>query len=226
MKTKVFIIAKTMPVVSRRYGKLICTAGVRKNGKLVRIYPVEFKKSIGKIFQWIKLAIKKDKSDGRSESYKINGNVKIMKKIDKNTQNKIIGKLLLKSVYFNKESLLKNKKLSLAIFKPSKIISFHIERNKDVKDKTPYSFYYKFLDNSNIITKLIIKDWRILQFTERAIKKYNANEVMVKKMIRKKYFCDGVENLHLILGTNRQWQIRKSKNPFMIIGMFNFANVK
>ena len=27
-------------------------------------------------------------------------------------------------------------------------------------------------------------------------------------------------NIHLFLGTNRQWHIRKSPNPFMIIGVF------
>jgi hypothetical protein len=39
-KEEILIIAKTYPRPSAQYDELVCTAGLRKNGTWIRIYPV------------------------------------------------------------------------------------------------------------------------------------------------------------------------------------------
>jgi hypothetical protein len=42
-KEKILITVKTYPTLSRKHGKLVCTAGLREDGTWMRIYPVPFR---------------------------------------------------------------------------------------------------------------------------------------------------------------------------------------
>ena len=62
---------------------------------------------------------------------------------------------------------------------------------------------------------------------------YGNNYKLIKDILRHKYFTAMQKrDVYLFLGTSREWHIRKSPNPFMIIGIFypprenNLANLQ
>ncbi len=72
---KVLITVKTYPIPSARYDELVCTAGVREDGSLVRLYPINFRdlpfSQQYKKYQWIEVAaVKHVGRDARKESYR------------------------------------------------------------------------------------------------------------------------------------------------------------
>ena len=141
------------------------------------------------------------------------------------------------------------KNQSLATFKPEKLLSFEIEDDdREWKDewkeqlkqleifnidgqkcdnslrkliaKIPYKFYYKFRDEEGKISRMMIEDWEIGQLYFNCLKTYKTEEIALEK-VREKYwnqFCK--RDIHFFLGTTKQWHTRRSKNPFVIIGVF------
>lgn len=139
-KRRVFITVKTYPTLSKKYDELVCTAGILEDGSWVRIYPLPFRKmeydSRYKKYQWIELSLIKNKADSRPESYRVVDPEKIEligKPVDtkNNWQERksiILGK---NKIYTNLAELIskanKENELSLAIFKPHKIIDFVVK---------------------------------------------------------------------------------------------------
>ena len=39
-KKRIYIVAKTYPIISKEYSELVCTAGVLEDGSRIRLYPV------------------------------------------------------------------------------------------------------------------------------------------------------------------------------------------
>ncbi len=72
---KVLITVKTYPIPSAKYGELVCTAGVTEDGRLIRLYPVNFRdrpysKQYRK-YQWIEVEARHHTGrDFRKESYR------------------------------------------------------------------------------------------------------------------------------------------------------------
>lgn len=131
----VLIVVKTYPTISKKYDELVCTAGVLENGSWVRIYPIPFRKldygNQYKKYQWIEVPIEKNTSDVRPESYQITdvSKIKILHTIGTSKNWSERRKILLDNqrVFTNLGNLISraNKnELSLAIFKPTKIIDF------------------------------------------------------------------------------------------------------
>jgi hypothetical protein len=138
-KRRVFITIKTYPTISKKYDELVCTAGILDDGKWVRIYPFPFRKldyeNRYKKYQWIELPLSKNSSDVRPESYKV----------DDITQIKLLGdpvgtgngweerkSIILggNEVHSDLTELIARanaNELSLAIFKPAKILDFLVE---------------------------------------------------------------------------------------------------
>jgi hypothetical protein len=136
---RVFIVVKTYPTISKKYDELVCTAGILDNGGWVRIYPFPFRKleyeNRYKKFQWIELPLSRNLADVRPESYKV----------DDITKAKPIGepvgtgmawaerkRIILEHnpVHEDLTSLIASanaNELSLAIFKPSRIVDFRVE---------------------------------------------------------------------------------------------------
>ena len=145
--------------------------------------------------------------------------------------------------------LAKANKLSLAVFKPTEVLDVTVEvtdpewsqdkldavlnsfnqRNlfedqnpEDFKvmPKLPYKFSYRFKDDVGTESKLMIEDWEIGQLYWNCLKKYSPEQAAQK--VRQKYFDDfaKTKDLHLFLGTTREWHGR-AKNPFVIIGTFH-----
>ncbi len=143
----------------------------------------------------------------------------------------------------------KNKLTSLAVFKPKKIIDFTIEKvdsNWDKKkldklkanaqqlnlfknsenpfevvNKLPYKFSYKFLDNENQESTLMIEDWEICALYWKMLEKHSKNEIKACDEVKKKYFYDfaKTKDLYFYLGTTREFHLI-APNPFVIIGVF------
>jgi len=72
---QLLITVKTYPIPSAKYDELVCTAGVREDGRFVRLYPINFRdlpfsKQFVK-YQWIRVMGERHKGrDVRKESYR------------------------------------------------------------------------------------------------------------------------------------------------------------
>jgi hypothetical protein len=132
---KVLITVKTYPTISKKYDELVCTAGIQEDGSWIRIYPMPFRKldyeNQYKKYQWLEAPLEKNQSDPRPESYKVT-DIKKVKLLDTvGTSNSWSER---RRILFNKQQVFTNLKdliskankneLSLAIFKPTKFVSF------------------------------------------------------------------------------------------------------
>lgn len=140
--------------------------------------------------------------------------------------------------------------MSLAIFKPTQVLDFLVEQAEpewpadklqviqdnlrqedlfheqnlaDFKPvrKLPYKFKYKFLDDNGSESSLMIEDWEIGALYWNCLESYGETEAI--KKVREKYMDDfaAEKDLHLFLGTTRQWHALKAPNPYVIIGTFH-----
>jgi hypothetical protein len=137
--------------------------------------------------------------------------------------------------------------MSLATFKPTKIHKLIIEKDEDdwkpvwkalqnqmtlfpnenntekeTFPKVPYKFKYKFEDETGKISNLMIEDWEIGQLYWNCLKSTNRDETLALEKVREQYETNFIKNkdLYFFLGTTKEWHTRRSKNPFVIIGVF------
>ena len=135
----------------------------------------------------------------------------------------------------------------MATFKPSKITGFNIKptdrewpkekvefiKNKAKQEslfeeakefvlmpKIPYVFSYIFEDDEDVESKLMIEDWEAPQLYLNIMKKEN-NEEKACQAVKDKYM-GFVKNkdIYLFLGTTYDNHLKKSRNPFVITGVF------
>lgn len=141
-KTKVLITVKTYPNISSKYDELVCTAGFLEDGSMIRIYPIPFRKldyeSQYAKYQWVEMDLIKNTSDFRPESYtftdRLFTEIRPLDRIgtDNNWQER--KDIVLKNGYYDDLTTLideaKNKDIikSLAVFKPTKILDFVVEK--------------------------------------------------------------------------------------------------
>ncbi len=135
---------------------------------------------------------------------------------------------------------------SLATFKPTEIMGFEVEEDDrewknewkelrkqvDLFDtekspeilirKLPYKFFYKFKDSDGKLRRLMIEDWEIGALYWNCLKDSEGNESIALEKVRQKLEIDFVKDkdLYFFVGTTREWHMRRSKNPFVIIGLF------
>lgn len=141
-KRKVFITVKTYPTLSKKYDELVCTAGILDDGSWVRIYPLPFRKldheKRYKKYQWIEFELEKNTSDMRPETYRVVNRATI----------KAIGEPVgtekqwqkRKDIIFQRNKIYRSlvelidlahaNNLSLAVFKPQKLIKFEVEKTE------------------------------------------------------------------------------------------------
>lgn len=134
---KLLIIVKTAPNPSDKYRETVCTVGITKTGKLIRLYPLPFRymdfyKRFNK-YQWITANIKKRpfEKDFRVDSYE--PTIESIKPLGKQLppgkwieRKKIVLPLASKNMEEIKV-VYDNTKISLGIFKPKNIKKFIIE---------------------------------------------------------------------------------------------------
>ncbi len=137
---KVFITVKTYPTLSKKYDELVCTAGILDDGSWVRIYPLPFRKldydNRYKKYQWMEVPLIKNDSDPRPESYKITDidKVELIGEPIGTKQGWAERKVIVfgnNNVYSDLTDLIEkanNNELSIAVFKPTKILDLVIEK--------------------------------------------------------------------------------------------------
>ena len=89
-------------------------------------------------------------------------------------------------------------------------------------EAVPFRFYYTFEDQLGTCSTLQILDWEIYQLCRKLMRKYGATKKAILPHLYEKYVTNLIarREVYFFLGTNKQWHIRRSKNPFMIVGVF------
>ncbi|HBZ67987.1 MAG TPA: hypothetical protein DEO70_14225 [Bacteroidales bacterium] len=260
-KTKVLITVKTYPAISKKYEELVCTAGFLEDGTWIRIYPIQFRKKAYSQqyskYEWIELDLVKNESDFRPESYRPVSHETPIGKVGEIKPDGDIWeerrKIVLKKVHTNLNKLIEEAKdknicTSLAVFKPSEILDFVYEEEKErewpsdklaqfqqlhlfeadknnnfeVVKKLPYKFSYVFKSDDGVKRKIMIEDWETGQLYWNNLRRHDGDEVKACHDVRKKYFDNfaKTKDLHFFLGTTKQHHFI-GRNPFVIIGTFH-----
>ena len=260
-KERILITVKTYPTLSRKYGETVCTAGVREDGHWVRLYPVPFRRldeeqQYSK-FDWIECNIDRNTADPRPETFRPAAFEEMQRvdHLDTSSNWRERRRLLLETakVYTNLGDLIdeaKANRCSLAVFKPTKIISFSWEdeardwdpeklreiranyRQLDLFSdeswrttfqmipKLPYSFSYKFEDETGRKSELQILDWETGALYWNCLRSCNGNEEQALQKVHQKYYKEFMgRDLHFFLGTTQQFHFI-APNPWVIIGVF------
>lgn len=135
---KILILVKTYPSLSKKYKELVCTAGMDENGVWYRLYPLPFrmltKDKRYEKYRWIEAKLLKNTEDCRVESYKVIDykNIKLLEKIDSNDWGRKSKVVLKKQECIDLNELItrsKEQNISLAVFKPTKILDFIWEKD-------------------------------------------------------------------------------------------------
>lgn len=176
--------------------------------------------------------------------------LKLYDKIDTKDNWALRKEICLKNVFTNLDELIELSKAptnkSLATFKPTMIERLEIvEDDPEWKDewkelrkqgdlfsqektpeilipKLPYKFYYRFKDESGKSSRLMIEDWEIGALYWNCLKAAEGNKAEALERVRQRYEEEFIKkkDIYFFLGTTRQWHMRRSKNPFVIIGVF------
>ncbi len=147
-RTKVLITVVTYPLPSRSYDELVCTSGILESGEWIRMYPVPLsflkgQRKDGKLesfkYNWIELDLVKRSDDFRPESHSPQNydfrDFKQITKIETTGNWRERKNQCLNNVYTNLTNLIELSKspsnVSLASFKPNKILGFDIETENE-----------------------------------------------------------------------------------------------
>lgn len=137
---EILILVKAYPNPSQKYGETVCTAGITRDGRWIRLYPVTFRElppeKQYKKFAWIRAKIKKSNEKlQRPESHKVDVDSIVILGFLPPGQKHIWErqKYFLPMVTKNLEILevrRDKKELSLGVIKPAEVIDFIIEKDK------------------------------------------------------------------------------------------------
>ena len=259
-RERVLITVKTYPTLSRKYGETVCTAGVREDGTWMRIYPVPFRRleeqEQYRKFDWIETEFISSRSDVRPETHHPADLATMLPVAHVGTEDnwRARRELLLKraQVFDRLEPLLtgaKENRLSLAVFKPTKIRGFIWEDDdRDWKSdkvaqmreqskqtqmfaedawrqtfqlipKLPYAFSYQLEDADGRKSTMQVLDWECGQLYWNCLRRYEDEAVALEK-VRAKYLGEfTTRDLHFFLGTTQQFH-GFAPNPWVIVGVF------
>lgn len=257
---RILITVKTYPTLSAKYGELVCTAGLRQDGSWIRIYPVPFRQleAYQKFpkYSFIEAEVVRNAKDARPESHKVNTDTLNLTgevlSTDDHWRERRQWILKRGTVYTNLTELIeanKQGKLSIATFKPARILDFKYEPDKpDWGDeklaavdalasqgdlfsgwkgadlaalirKLPWKFSYTLEDDDGKRSTMMIEDWEIGELYWNCLKTSQSPAEAVGK-VRQKYLIDfATKDLYLYLGTTKKYD-RWANNPFVIIGVF------
>lgn len=257
---RVLVTVKTYPSLSEKYGELVCTAGVREDGSWIRLYPTpfrlleEYKRYVK--YQWIELSVRRNSQDFRVESFRpVGGDIVCGEKIEAWSDRRTI--LERGHIYTNRDELkekARSQKISLATFKPTKIIDFrcypakNLPSNEKIERTTAVLRQPTLFDSEEVaerrkflqpvrqipyVFKYIFEDdegnEEKLSVTDWELgalfSQYENDEVAKKKVIEKYKGFIETKDLLFFLGTTKRHH-NVSRNPFIIIGVFYPPKIK
>ena len=258
-KERLLITVKTYPTLSRKHGETVCTAGIREDGSWVRLYPVPFRRldeeEQYRKFDWVELETRKSTSDHRPETHHPT-DAKDIQPVDHlgteegwKERRKVLGRV---QVHRHLQPLLDGAKantMSLALFKPAKIVDFvweACERDWDaakvsamrdmasqgelfadeqwrqtfrLMPKLPYNFSYRFEDAEGRRSELQVLDWETGQLFHNCLRDARGNEAVALAKVRQKYM-DSFLKTDLHFFLGTMKEFHGfSPNPWVIIGV-------
>jgi hypothetical protein len=227
----------------------------------MRIYPVPFRlleyQNRYRKFDWIESSFSKNTSDQRPESFRPNdpGSIRIIGEMGTDDQWRERRKLVLGKarVHDRLGDLIEaahNNTLSLAVFKPAKILDFISEEtdrdwdpekveemrskgdqgelfgSQNWKDtlklipKLPYKFSYRFTDEEGRPSTLQVLDWETGQLFWNCLKNAEGDEGIALQKVRQKYFDTFIKTNLHFFLGTTLTYHRWAPNPWVIIGVF------
>ncbi|MCS7365741.1 MAG: hypothetical protein NDF54_09925 [archaeon GB-1867-035] len=167
-KESIIVLAKTYPELSKKYGPLVCVAGVNEYGELRRLYPIpykiwiknEYKEIRFKKWDIIEAELTRPQSDPRKESRKVTDwrKIKIKGHIkDWSLRLYIINELLEKDI----ESI-KASDSSLGVIKPSIVEDFLIKERQKIRDPGEIEVLEKMDSTTTLLAYFEKKDQFLL----------------------------------------------------------------
>lgn len=135
IRERFLVTVMTYPTLSRNYGQLVCTAGLRVDGSWIRIHPV----ALGQLgmrvpyqkFDWIELNLAKSRRDRRPETYAPVDlpEIRVVGHVGHEDDWRERRQLLLGTAkaYTQLQPLVRAaglNRMSLALFKPGRILKF------------------------------------------------------------------------------------------------------
>lgn len=258
-RERILITVKTYPTLSRKHGETVCTAGVRADGTWVRLYPVPFRR-LGdeeqyRKFDWVELDAMKSTKDHRPETHhptdakEIRAVEHLSTKEHWKERRKVLGKI---ELHREMQPLLdgaKANRLSLALFKPTKILNFiwePCERDWDeakvaamrgmssqgelfedeqwrqtfnLMPKLPYNFSYRFEDAEGNKRELQVLDWETGQLFHNCLRAASGDEAAALSKVRQKYMDDFLKTDLHFFLGTMKEFHGYSPNPWVIIGV-------
>ena len=135
---RILITVKTYPTLSKKYGELVCTEGIRESGGWLRLYPVPFRlKEYAeryKKWDWVETRLVRSRKDKRPESFHPLDphDMPVVGHLDTKDKWRVRRDIVLKNnpVHYELEPLIKGahaNELSLATFKPERILALEFE---------------------------------------------------------------------------------------------------
>ncbi|MHB0867584.1 MAG: hypothetical protein ACYC6B_06205 [Thermoleophilia bacterium] len=258
---RILVTVKTYPTLSKKYGETVCTAGVREDGSWVRLYPVPFRRLNDveqyRKFDWLECDLIKSKSDARPESFHPTEAKQLLAVDHINTSDnwRIRRELLLQTsvVYTKLQDLIdgaKSNAMSLATFKPARIIDFVWEEEKRAWDmqkveemrnhsrqgvlfkqdawrqtfnliaKLPYSFSYKFEDHDGRSSEMQVLDWEVGQLFWNCMNQCGNNEEAALAKVKEKYYDEFIQKDLHFFLGTTQQFHSWALNPWVVVGVF------
>lgn len=260
-RERVLITVKTYPTLSRKYGETVCTAGVRDDGSWVRIYPVPFRR-LGeeeqyRKFDWLECRLVRHQSDPRPETFRPVDEHELIPagRIETTDGWRERRRILLNTarVYSRLDELIEGAKanrVSLAVFKPSRVIDFVSEADERDWDpekvrqmreaskqgelfdestwretfrlipKLPYKFAYRFEDAAGRESKMRVLDWEAGALYWNCLRMADGDEIRALEKVRQKYFDEFLKKDLHFFLGTTQQWHQVPPNPWVIIGMF------
>ena len=260
-KERILITVKTYPTLSPTYGETVCTAGFREDGSWVRLYPVPFRrldeKQQYRKYDWIECRLQRNQKDPRPESFRPLDPTELIPVAHINTADEWRERrqLILNTaeVYTSLEELIagaKDNRMSLAVFKPAKILDFVWEKEDRKWDadklrqmrnmykqmdifednawretfriipKLPYSFSYRFEDVNGRESKLQILDWEVGALFWNCMESCHNDEKFALDKVRKKYLDEFLTKDLHLFLGTTQQFHFVAPNPWVVIGVF------
>lgn len=260
-KERVLITVKTYPTLSRKYGETVCTAGLREDGSWVRMYPVPFRRldeaQQYRKFDWIECRLQRSSADPRPETFRpVDRNeLHPVDHVDTTSSWRDRRRIVLNRahVYDRLDELIagaKANEMSLAVFKPTRVIDFTWEEEtrewdlakvREMRERTsqmelfddntwretfeiipklPYSFSYKFEDAAGRTSELQVLDWEVGALYWNCLSSTEGDELAALAKVRQKYF-------DTFLATDLHFFLGTTQqfhfvapNPWVIVGVF------
>lgn len=266
-KERILVTVKTYPELSSKYGETVCTAGIREDGTWVRLYPVPFRRldesEQYKLYDWIECRLRQHTADSRPESFRPVDARELVPvgHMDTSGQWHERRRMLLHraTVHTSLSELIrgaKNNALSLAVFRPERVVDFQWEetdrqwdpsklaivramasqpdlfddgswsRTFSIVNKLPYNFYYRFEDSEGRSARLRILEWQIGALYRNCLWRAKGDEEEALIKVRQKYFNSFLETDLHFFLGTTAAWHRRAPNPWMIVGVAPIPHVR